>query len=59
MGVPMMLAFGSGPVRGFAVTLAIGIVTTVFTAYTLTRWTVNEGSFTVRVNYSDHTMTIE
>jgi uncharacterized protein YciI len=27
--------------------------------YTLTRWTVNEGSFTVRVNYSDQTMTIE
>lgn len=26
--------------------------------YTLTRWTVNEGSFTVRVNYSDQTMTI-
>jgi preprotein translocase subunit SecD len=29
--------FGSGPVRGFAVTLGIGIVTTVFTAFTLTR----------------------
>ena len=28
---------GSGPVRGFAVTFMIGIVTTVFTAYTLTR----------------------
>lgn len=27
--------------------------------YTLTRWTVNEGSFTVRVNYSDQTMAIE
>ena len=27
--------------------------------YTLTRWTVNEGSYTVRVNYSDQTMTIE
>ncbi len=27
--------------------------------YTLTRWTVNEGSFTVRVNYSDQTKTIE
>ncbi|MER0239639.1 protein translocase subunit SecDF [Fulvimarina sp. MAC8] len=31
---------GSGPVRGFAVTLAVGILTTVFTAYTLTRWLV-------------------
>ena len=26
-----------GPVRGFAVTLGIGIITTVFTAFTLTR----------------------
>jgi len=29
--------FGSGPVRGFAVVLMIGIVTSVFTAVTLTR----------------------
>lgn len=29
---------GSGPVKGFAVTLTIGIITTVFSAYTLTRW---------------------
>jgi preprotein translocase subunit SecD len=28
---------GSGPVRGFALTLGIGIITTVFTAFTLTR----------------------
>jgi preprotein translocase subunit SecD len=28
---------GSGPVRGFALTLGVGIVTTVFTAFTLTR----------------------
>jgi preprotein translocase subunit SecD len=28
---------GTGPVRGFAVTLGVGIVTTVFTAFTLTR----------------------
>jgi SecD/SecF fusion protein len=33
---------GSGPVKGFAVTLAIGIVTTVFTAFTFTRWLVAE-----------------
>ncbi len=33
----ILFQLGSGPVRGFAVTLAIGIVTTVFTAYTLTR----------------------
>ena len=36
----VLFFLGSGPVRGFAVTLAIGIVTTVFTAYTLTRWLV-------------------
>lgn len=28
---------GSGPVRGFAITFGIGIITTVFTAFTLTR----------------------
>jgi uncharacterized protein YciI len=27
--------------------------------YTLTRWTVNEGSYGIRVNYSDQTVTIE
>ena len=29
--------FGSGPVRGFAVTLAIGIATSMFTSVTVTR----------------------
>ncbi len=33
----LLYAFGSGPVRGFAVTLAIGIVTSLFTAIMLTR----------------------
>jgi len=33
----ILFYLGSGPVRGFAVTLAIGIITTVFTAYTFTR----------------------
>ncbi|HTN15158.1 MAG TPA: protein translocase subunit SecD [Sphingomonadaceae bacterium] len=33
----LLFAFGSGPVRGFAVVLMIGIVTSVFTAVTLTR----------------------
>ena len=33
----IMFIFGSGPVRGFAVVLIIGIVTSVFTAVTLTR----------------------
>lgn len=31
---------GTGPVRGFAVTLGVGLLTTVFTAYTLTRWMI-------------------
>ena len=31
----LLYAFGSGPVRGFAVTLGMGIVTTMFTAVTL------------------------
>ncbi len=33
----LMFLFGSGPVRGFAAVLMIGIVTSVFTAVTLTR----------------------
>ena len=33
----LLYIFGSGPVRGFAVTLAIGIVTSMFTAIMLTR----------------------
>jgi SecD/SecF fusion protein len=36
----VLFFLGSGPVKGFAVTLAIGIVTTVFTAFTLTRWLI-------------------
>ncbi len=33
----ILFYLGSGPIKGFAVTLAIGIVTSVFTAFTLTR----------------------
>ena len=33
----LLYQFGSGPVRGFAVTLAIGILTSLFTAIMLTR----------------------
>lgn len=36
----ILFYMGTGPVRGFAVTLGIGIVTTVFTAFTLTRWLI-------------------
>jgi preprotein translocase subunit SecD len=32
-----MFWFGSGPIKGFGVVLLIGIVTSVFTAVTLTR----------------------
>lgn len=33
----VLFYIGTGPVRGFAVTLGVGIITTVFTAFTLTR----------------------
>ncbi len=34
----ILYLLGSGPVKGFAVTLAIGILTSVFTAFVVTRW---------------------
>ncbi|MEM7301053.1 MAG: protein translocase subunit SecD [Pseudomonadota bacterium] len=37
----ILFYLGSGPIRGFAVTLAIGILTSVFTAFTLTRLMVS------------------
>ena len=37
IAVGVLFGVGSGPVRGFAVTLGLGILTTVFTAFTLTR----------------------
>jgi preprotein translocase subunit SecD len=33
----MLFVFGTGPVRGFAVTITVGIVTTLFTATMLVR----------------------
>ncbi len=33
----MLFVFGSGPVRGFAVTITVGIVTTLFTATLVAR----------------------
>ncbi len=33
----VLFYIGTGPVRGFAITLGVGIITTVFTAFTLTR----------------------
>jgi preprotein translocase subunit SecD len=38
----IMFWFGSGPIRGFAVVLAIGIITSVFTGVTFTRLIVAE-----------------
>jgi len=43
--------FGSGPIRGFAVTLSIGIITSMFTAITLTRYILRSA---VRVDALKH-----
>ena len=37
----VLFSFGTGPVKGFAITLSIGIVTSMFTAIMLTRAVVN------------------
>ena len=37
----ILLSIGSGPVKGFAVTLAVGIVTSMFTAVMGTRTLIN------------------
>lgn len=37
IAVSLLFMFGSGPVRGFAVTIAIGLVTSLFTAVAITR----------------------
>lgn len=36
----VLFYLGSGPVKGFAITFALGIAATVFTAFTFTRWMV-------------------
>ncbi len=36
----VLFGVGSGPIRGFAITLAIGIFTTMFTAFTVTQFIV-------------------
>ena len=36
----VLFGLGSGPIKGFAVTLGLGIITTVFTAFTFTRLVV-------------------
>lgn len=37
----VLFILGTGPVHGFALTVTIGIVTTLFTTFTLTRWLVS------------------
>ena len=37
----MLFGFGTGPIKGFAVTLSIGIMTSMFTAVTGSRALVN------------------
>jgi protein-export membrane protein SecD len=34
----VLYSYGSGPIRGFAVTLLVGIITNLFTSYWLSRW---------------------
>ena len=45
----ILFVFGTGPIKGFATTLIIGIVTSLFTAIFITRllvdWYVNKGKF--------------
>lgn len=44
----IMFLFGSGPIKGFAVVLSIGIATSVFTAVTIVRWMVARWLTTAR-----------
>jgi preprotein translocase subunit SecD len=37
IGAALLYQFGNGPVRGFAVTLALGIIISMFTAISLSR----------------------
>jgi preprotein translocase subunit SecD len=37
----VLFAYGTGPIKGFAVTLTLGIATSMFTAITVTRALVN------------------
>ena len=37
----MLFSFGTGPIKGFAVTLSLGIITSMFTAIMITRGIIN------------------
>ncbi|HHW41569.1 MAG TPA: protein translocase subunit SecD [Syntrophomonadaceae bacterium] len=41
IGAAVLYYFGTGPIRGFAVTLAIGVLTSLFTAVTFTRFVLH------------------
>lgn len=41
IGATVLFEFGSGPIRGFAVTLALGIIISLFTALSLTRFIIH------------------
>lgn len=60
----VLFFLGSGPVQGFAVTLAIGVVTTMFTAYTVTQifiefWYRRRRPKTLRVNLLEKFLPLE
>jgi len=38
----VLFSFGTGPIKGFAITLSIGIVTSMFTAIIVSRAIVNK-----------------
>ena len=42
---------GSGPIRGFAITLALGIVVSMFTAITVSRFLLRS---LMECNFTDH-----
>ena len=53
----IILFFGSGPVKGFAVTLGTGILTTLFSAYFIARhltssYVLSKGGFTYEIQYN-------
>ena len=38
----VLFSFGTGPIKGFAVTLSIGIITSMFTAIIVSRAIINK-----------------
>ena len=46
----LLYAFGTGPIKGFAITLSIGIISSMFSAVLITRWFLN--SWVIKKNPS-------